>query len=584
LITAYTVDQRRQAITAHNIVSSRFNTLEKYGDKYLKKNHIIFNRFVLYNFTPSMTIADNIADQLFKAGVRRIFGIPGGPSIPYLEAFSNRGIEFILVSHEAAAGIMADVSARLTGVPGVCHATFGPGATNISTGVGGAFLDRSPVIVLTSEMSDSMINRTTQMNISHQKLFSAVTRFTFRLSANHAVEITEKALKLCMEEYPGPVHIGLPADIALCEVQDLNFTGRERTGKEHVHNDIQSIRSLLARSKTPVLAAGLTAKRLDTGKELLPFLDKYPIPVVLTPMAKGLISEDHPSYAGVLFHALSNHLADLFNDCDLVIGLGYDQIEYNYESWMPDVPLVHFDTINSDLPERGIVKCYTGNPNEWFGLLDNLDQENLLPGENKVRVIREKIRSALSGFSAKFGPVAALGVLKKLLPAGSVLTADVGSHLHLIGQYWDCSGGSELLITNGWSGMGFGIPAALAASLCRPEKKVACITGDGGFLMMAGEIITARRYNLPVIVVVFSDRELNLIRLKQEWRNSTKNGTALYGGDLFMADIFLGVKVLRVDSTGSMSEAVSKALLLDEPVIINAVIDPEDYKYLIVAQ
>ncbi|HPF04211.1 MAG TPA: thiamine pyrophosphate-dependent enzyme, partial [Bacteroidales bacterium] len=103
-------------------------------------------------------------------------------------------------------------------------------------------------------------------------------------------------------------------------------------------------------------------------------------------------------------------------------------------------------------------------------------------------------------------------------------------------------------------------------------------------LMMAGEIITARRYNLPVIVVVFSDRELNLIRLKQEWRNSTKNGTALYGGDLFMADIFLGVKVLRVDSTGSMSEAVSKALLLDEPVIINAVIDPEDYKYLIVAQ
>jgi acetolactate synthase-1/2/3 large subunit len=100
-----------------------------------------------------MTIAEYIANQLFTNGVRYVFGIPGGPSIPYLEAFKNAGIEFILTSNEASAGIMADVTARLTGIPGICHATFGPGATNISTGVGGALLDRSPVIVFTSEMS-----------------------------------------------------------------------------------------------------------------------------------------------------------------------------------------------------------------------------------------------------------------------------------------------------------------------------------------------------------------------------------------------------------------------------------------------
>src|SRR5664279_1130235 len=151
-----------------------------------------------------MTIAEYIANELYTHGVRYVFGIPGGPSIPYLEAFRAAGIEFILTSNEAAAGIMADVTARLTGVPGVCHATFGPGATNISTGVGGAFLDRSPVIVFTSEMSDSMLNRTTQMNIDHQKLFGPITKGTFRLTVENAVEVMASAFRLCQGLYPGP--------------------------------------------------------------------------------------------------------------------------------------------------------------------------------------------------------------------------------------------------------------------------------------------------------------------------------------------------------------------------------------------
>jgi acetolactate synthase-1/2/3 large subunit len=117
-----------------------------------------------------MTIAEYIATQLAEQGVRYVFGIPGGPSIPLLEAFRTAGIEFILTSNEATAGIMADVSARLTGIPGVCHSTFGPGATNIATGVGGAFLDRSPIIVFTSEMDDRMIDRITQMNINRNSL------------------------------------------------------------------------------------------------------------------------------------------------------------------------------------------------------------------------------------------------------------------------------------------------------------------------------------------------------------------------------------------------------------------------------
>jgi acetolactate synthase-1/2/3 large subunit len=190
--------------------------------------------------------------------------------------------------------------------------------------------------------------------------------------------------------------------------------------------------------------------------------------------------------------------------------------------------------------------------------------------------------SVFNGFSGHFGPVAAMQVLQEELPADSIITVDVGSHLHLAGQFWKTDTRGEFIISNGWSGMGFGIPSALAAQINRPDSTVVCMTGDGGFLMMAGEMLTARRYNLPIIVVVFSDGELNLIKLKQSWKEISPYGTVLYQGDLFGADIFLGVKVLKADSVESMRKAINRALSLDEPVIVNAVIDPEDYKWLIV--
>jgi len=528
-----------------------------------------------------MTVAEYIANQLFTTGVKYVFGIPGGPSIPYMEAFRNVGIEFILTSNESAAGIMADVLSRLTGVPGICHATFGPGATNISTGAGGALLDRSSVIVFTTEVSDSMINRTTQMNINHQKLFDPVTLATFRLNPENVREVMESAIRLCQGNYPGPVHIGLPSDISGIEIDESGNVGI-RNEKEYYQNDVQRIVSLLAKSRRPLLAVGLTAVRTNIQKKLLQLLEKYKIPVVITPMAKGIITEEHPCYAGVLFHSLSDYLEDIYEKIDLVIGIGYDPVEFNYESWMPDVPLVHFDTKETDMPTGINVVQYAGHQDEWFTILNNLNAGFLIFEEHLVRGIRDEMLSVFEGFTNHFGPAAALKVLQDELPLNTILTSDVGSHLHLIGQFWKTYGRSKVIMTNGWSGMGFGIPAALAAQMHDPLATIVCITGDGGFLMMAGEMITARRYNLPVIVVVFSDGELNLIKVKQSWKELPPYGTILYQGDLFGSDTFFGIKVLQAESTDEMRKAIIEALSFHEPVIINAVIDPEDYKWLIV--
>lgn len=528
-----------------------------------------------------MTVAELIAGILSDAGVRFVFGVPGGPSIPYMEAFRKAGIEFILTSHESAAGTMASVTGRMTGIPGVCHSTFGPGAVNLASGAGGALLDRSPVIILTSEIDDSMIGRTTQMNIDHQKLFQPLTKATFRMNPGNAADILSKALKICREEYPGPVHIGLPSDIACLEAAEPGSYINESEKKNHL-NDTGEIMTLLENCRRPVIAVGLTSARYQLGERLSAFLRQTKIPVVLTPMAKGLLPEDHPCYAGVLFHALSNYIGDILKDTDLVIGLGYDPVEYNYESWMPDVPLIDFTTTETDLPAVNHLTRFTGSPYEWFPILEQLHKRQLIFNKMQIESVRNEIISVFNGLTGHFGPVTALKVLREEIPADAIVTFDVGSHLHLAGQYWNTFGRQKMIMTNGWSGMGFGLPAALAASISSPGSVVICVTGDGGFLMNAGEIITARRYNLPVITVVLSDGELNLIKLKQSWYNLPQYATSLYEEDLFSAERFLGIRILPADSEKSMKNAIDMALSMKKPVIINARIDPDDYKWLVV--
>jgi acetolactate synthase-1/2/3 large subunit len=530
-----------------------------------------------------MTVAEYIADQLFKNGIRYVFGIPGGPSIPYMEAFRSAGIEFVLTSNEAAAGIMADVSARLTGIIGVCHATLGPGAVNMASGAGGALLDRSPVIIFTTEYDDKMLNRTAQMNINHQKLFEPLTKATFRISPANAADVLSKAMRICREEYPGPVHIGLPSDIANSVITETayDFPAENKT---ILTNDTEKIIHLLEQSRKPLIAAGLTAARYAIGPKLITFLESCKIPVVVTPMAKGLIPENHPCFAGVLFHALSDYLEDIYEETDLVIGLGYDQVEFNYESWMPDVPLIHFDVKQTDLPSFRNVVQYTGLPGEWFSILGVLGGGHIVFNRLKVQSIRDETASVLNGFTDHFGPVTAFKVLQEELRGDVILTVDVGSHLHLAGAYWSTSGKKNMIISNGWSGMGFGLPSSLAAKLVRPRSTVVCVTGDGGFLMMAGEIITARRYNIPVIVVVFSDGELNLIKLKQSWQNNAPYATSLYSGDLFDSEMFFGVPVFTADSEDNMRTALVDSIALNKPVIINARIDPDDYRWLVVSK
>ena len=537
------------------------------------------------------TVARQFAHTLKEIGVRFVFGVPSGNMIDYIEALrEEEGIDFILVGHETTAAFMAGICGRLTAVPGACFGTFGPGATNLATGVGSALLDRFPMIAFSDEMPEHLQGRTVQMNIDHQALFLPLTKWTTRLGKENVSETILKAAGIAVSEPPGPVHVGVPAGIGLFMAEEaektLKYLRLEKEFKKQSNSDEdwQKAQQLFTEAKRPVLAVGLSAVRAGAGQVILQVAEQFELPVVLTPMAKGMFPEEHPLYAGLLFHALSDQVAKTYREADLVIGLGYDPVEFNYEQWMPRVPLIHLDIQPADVDEEEIE-----NVVNLLGDVEILLKEFLAIPAGKKSWDRKLLTKRKEGLFRKlqppkdsFGPRAVVAGLRKALPEEGILTVDVGAHLHLVGQQWRTPSPDKLLMTNGWSSMGFALPAALAAKICQPQLPVACLTGDGGFLMNAGELATAKRLNLKIVFVVINDNSLSLIRIKQE----KKNYISTYGTPLELAQIsssthIFGVPLIRVTSQKEYEEALKKAFTADGPVIVEAVVDGSEYDELV---
>jgi acetolactate synthase-1/2/3 large subunit len=311
---------------------------------------------------------------------------------------------------------------------------------------------------------------------------------------------------------------------------------------------------------------------------LAQFLERQRWPVVLSPMAKGFVREDHPAYVGVLFHALSDIVAETIREADLILAMGYDPIEFNYEDWLPPTPLIHVDTVPADVDASvPLVAEVVGDLGTAWRFLATLPA---LPHGWNLEAVgerRQRLFATLTAPRSHLAPSQVLSVIQELLPADGYLTCDVGAHTHLIGQLWRTPAPGHLLMTNGWSSMGFGIPAALATKLCRPQQPVVCVTGDGGFLMMVGEMATAVRLGLPVVFVVLVDRHIQLITVKQERQGFQRYGTFLYPESYTSPPHYFGVPVMTARTVAEVHDAVAYSLKADGPVIVEAYVDPAEY-------
>ncbi|HEX4197368.1 MAG TPA: thiamine pyrophosphate-binding protein [Caulobacteraceae bacterium] len=529
------------------------------------------------------TVATEVVETLRDLGVRHVFGVPSGGWVDYMEALrTTDGIDFILTTHEGAAGMMADVSGRLTGAPGACFGTYGPGATNLATGVGEALLDRSPVIALTDEMPAAMRGRTTQMGIDHQALFQPLTKKTTRLREDAVRAILFDAAKVALASRRGPVHVGLPAGMSALEAANGAAAAFEPAptpaGADRVRLEAAAAR--LAESRRPVLAVGLGAVRAGVGHKVVALAEAYDMPVVLTPMAKGMLAEDHRLYAGVLFHALSDVVGETHQQADLVLAVGYDPVEFNYESWAPvGVPIVSLDTEPADI-DQGAYDLAVDAVGDIGASLDVLLSRPAGKKSWDLEALasrRASMFARLTPSNIGFGPKAALAVLREVLPPDGIMTCDVGAHTHLIGQQWPTPAPGLQIMTNGWSTMGFGLPAAIAAKLVHPDKAVCAVVGDGGFLMTAGELATAVRYGVKIVVVVLTDNDLALIRIKQEKKGNPIYGTPVRAEGAIGGDNIFGVPVRTAADPRSFRERLVEAFAADGPVIVEALIDSREY-------
>src|SRR6202051_4701286 len=435
-----------------------------------------------------MNNADLIVATLKSAGIDRGFGIPSGNVLPLMEAMRAGGIEFVLTAHEGSAGFAADVTGRMTGAPGLCIATLGPGATNLATGVGCAYLDRSPLIAITCNLNTDQLGRRIQMWIDHHALFGPITKATLPLRKGRIGETLVEAIRLAMREPKGPVHLDLAEDVALAPTNEpvpaLAAPDQLAAAPDAA---IARAAALIASAKRPLAVLGAWAMRVRDPQLLRKFVERHHLPFASTTMAKGMIDEDHPLSIGCIERSCRQIQRRILRSADLIVGLGYDTVEVEYEAWIGETPLLQLDIEPPDVaPSVRLVPQTIGDLDAALTRLIAGPPSANAWREESLAEHRRVFQAALRPQSASFTAHAAIDAVRRALPRDGVLSFDVGAHTHQIASQWTAHAPKTFLITNGWSSMGFGLPGAIAANLAQPDLPVVCLIGDGCFQMTCG--------------------------------------------------------------------------------------------------
>jgi acetolactate synthase-1/2/3 large subunit len=454
----------------------------------------------------------------------------------------------------------------------------------MTTGVGNALLDRVPVLAFTGKMGRKWRGRTVQMQVDHQAIYAPLTKWTTELEAATADEALRKAVRIAEAEQPGPVHLDFPEDAA--EEESTPQPAAERPAAVRRLASAESLdraEAALRTARFPLVAVGLTMNRAGATDTLRAFVEKHHLPVVSTMMAKGHAPEAGAHFVGIVGRARRDIVAEFYQPADLVVAVGYDPVEFNYEDWVrADIPIVHIDTVPADLAATHTLACdVVGDIRHSLERLTAIAPLGHRWDMAALPAHRRRLAGALRRHRQSFAPHHVVVAMRELLAEDGILAVDVGAHTHLVAQLWDPLGPGNLLVSNGWSSMGFGIPAAIAAKLACPDRQVVACVGDGGYLMMVGEINTAVRLALPAVFVVLRDRYLSLIRVKQTRRRFAWSGVQLYGDAYRPSDTLFGAPVVVAETEATFRAAFAQALSASGPVVIEAVVDPSEYDELV---
>jgi acetolactate synthase-1/2/3 large subunit len=520
-----------------------------------------------------MRASDLFVKCLENEGVQFIFGIPGEENIDLVDSISRSSIRFILCRHEQGAAFMADTYGRLTGKPGVCLSTLGPGATNLVTGVANAHLDKVPVVAITGQASRDRLHKESHQNIDTLKLFSGITKYNAAVIVSEAIpEIIRKAFQASTSEQPGASHIQLPEDVAREEMGELSpLYIPEKVVYESVGKQIEESAKIINASLRPIILVGNGVIRSKAWDSVSRFVDTCNIPVVSTFMAKGVIPFKHPRNLFVVGGKPYPPGMRPLHAADLVIAIGFDLVEYDPITWNSDskrkIINIHTSAAETDehFPvEIDLVGDISVTVGRLTGLVKRRSDTSIHDG------IREKRLAELNNSSDAVHriPRGIMKVLTDDLPPDSTLISDVGIHKVWVARWYHPSTPNRTIIYNGFASMGGSLPAAVSAKLLRPDDNVVSVTGDGGFLMNLQELETASRLKLAFTIVVLNNGSYGLIKQKQEDSGYKPEYISFTNPDFKLLAHSFNANYFRCEGPEDFRKALMESLKSDRVCII----------------
>ncbi len=507
------------------------------------------------------TNAQIIAEELFNAGVRYVFGQPGGEVVELIEALAQQGIEFVLMGHEGSAALAAGVMGLATGIPGVCLATLGPGACNLALGIGDAYLDRHPLIALSARTAVSRADWFNHQNLRLNEMYAPISKASIALHGRGTAQTVQQAIALATQSPYGPVYLTLPGDVAAQAAQPGAGQIERDEPLPESEPALVAIEQALNGAKRPFVVLGVALDQAKDTPAIRHFLEMTGLPHADTPKTKGIADPNSPNYLGTYLSSTADHYINaLIRQSDCILGIGYDPVETAYDWHLGDnyygivAGSTAYGTFQPSVEAIGDVGMMVQQLAERYDGLSQWQPEELTQVREQIRAdMTPRARANERGLA----PFTVAQVLRQSIPPNGRITVDTGQHKMLWGQAWRTDEPLTYFNSNGLSSMSTSLPGAIALSLLDRKRPIVCLTGDGGFNMTVQELETVQRLDIAPLIVVLCDQALSLIRLPQIKRGYASRGVDFGRVDWAKVAEGYGVKGLWVQSEAELQTAVA---------------------------
>lgn len=525
-----------------------------------------------------------LVDTLTEHGSKVLFGIPGGANLAIYDELKDSGLRHILARHEGGAVHMADGYARVTGRPGLCLGTSGPGATNMITGLGTAYLDSSPLICMTGQVSTKMMGNDAFQESDSFDMMIAVTKSNFKLRKPEDIPpVFSKAYAVATSGRFGPVAIDIPSDTVAGE-----FTGEPRlsaqmqNGSHEVRGRVDDAVRMLESSRRPVLLVGGGAKWSGCSGDIMRLAEALGAPVVTTVMGKGSVPEDHPLCLGTTgMHGRRSSIR-VMEEADVVLAIATrfsDRTTGKTSEFLPKAGIIHVDIDGAEHGKnvKNVVPLVGDCGHVVNMLASRVQSSQTRRGDwtSRVKSMRSYCQCDFNLLDSPLKPQKIIHELSRLMPKDGILVTDVGQHQMFAAHYFEAAGRRRFITSGGLGTMGFGLPAAIGAKIAEPGTSVVCLAGDGGFQMSMAEFGTAVENSIPVFVMIMNNGSLGMVRQFQKH---------FYGNNIYAVDYAqtpdfvkfaesMGGEGVLVERASEVAEAIQRGVSSDVPFIADMRVD-----------